>query len=648
MVIRLSHGVNSPRPIRPRLWISTETVLPVRSRLACSVASRSILTPETDLFLTCVGKQFTAPSYEIWTALRTSVPLDDGTAYFQLSRTGDLPPGSGMVSFSDLNRDGTIDLVFGNCDDKDCYINIVYNRQVGLCTLADQTWEWPWNWDWNWRHWSPWVDDDESSDSGEEVVKCRDPQRLCLPDRNFTLDLDRLTRHGGGTGSRRDRRIPVSQILGPGWMLLLSDTSVLPSLPISFSVGDYNKDGYPDLLVTAAKEFQGGSVAVLLENVACGQAGLGVAGCGPGRGGGDDWKEERTFVKAPQSELLQSIPNVVGVSFVDLDEDGTLDMMLQTVEVVDHGAARPPTVRRRPTFIQNNLFFDSFFLKLSMLNGACDGECEPHNKSVSPFKPWGVNYAGASYKFTVLDTNGVRRAQAAAQYSHTGYGSLVHPNTYLGLGRTNNYVELIQMGSSRRVQGKEAKHRSRPEAEKRNSTQAPLEGRQIAFSAEGELWARDRKTQEREAAEEAALVMSMEGVIPNSLVFINPWQPPAVTIPSPITWGKEMYLRPGDWIAWVTVVLGVFLLILAGIVLLLHYHEKVRSFYTNPNTARPILTCPLRSVKTRRSAKRPCTPSTLMLFSISGLCFCSYPITLSVRCCPSYMCQTVVHLLRMN
>lgn len=539
----------------------------------------------TDLFLTCLGKQFMAPSYEIWTARRTSVSFENNdTAYFQRSRTGDLPAGSGMVSFADLNRDGTIDLVFGNCDEKECYINIVYNRQVGLCTLADQQWAWPWNWDWNWRHWLPFNSQpaEDLSDSTDEELRCRDPQRLCRPDPQFALDLDRLTRNGGGTGSRRDRRIPISQILGPGWMLLLSDTSVLPSLPISFSVGDYNKDGYPDLLITAKKEFQGGSVAVLLENVACGQAGLGVAGCGPGRGGGDDWKEERTFIPAPQSEILSQVQNVVGVSFVDLDEDGTLDLMLQTVEIVEHGAARPPTVRRRPTFVQNNLFFDSFFLKLSMLNGACDGECEPRNKSLQPFKPWGVNYAGASYKFTVLDTNGIRRAQAATQYSQTGYGSLVHPNSYLGLGRTNNYVESIQMGSSRRLQPQpRGRHHTRFDADRRANNTADtssLHARQIAFSADDdkELWVRDRKAQEREANEEASLIMSMEGVIPNSLVFINPWDPPGTAVPSPITWGKEMYLRPGDWIAWVTVVLGVFLLMLAGIVLLLHFHEKVR------------------------------------------------------------------------
>lgn len=59
--------------------------------------------------------------------------------------------------------------------------------------------------------------------------------------------------------------------------------------------------------------------------------------------------------------------------------------------------------------MQNNYFHDAFFLKALTLNGACVGWCEP--KGAPRFKPWGVNYAGASYKFTVLDTNGVRRAQ---------------------------------------------------------------------------------------------------------------------------------------------------------------------------------------------------------------------------------------------
>lgn len=60
----------------------------------------------------------------------------------------------------------------------------------------------------------------------------------------------------------------------------------------------------------------------------------------------------------------------------------------------------------------------------------------------------------------------------------------------------------------------------------------------------------------------------MEGVIPNSKVVIIP----------PVdgdTWRKELYLRPGEWIPWVTLTVVIATVILAIIVFVLHLHEKV-------------------------------------------------------------------------
>jgi integrin alpha FG-GAP repeat containing protein 1 len=72
-------------------------------------------------------------------------------------------------------------------------------------------------------------------------------------------------------------------------------------------------------------------------------------------------------------------------------------------------------------------------------------------------QPLGVSYSGASYKFTVLDTLGRRVAQQckpsdpegmpradylAAQLPQVGYHALNTPYSFIGLGRTNNYVEV--------------------------------------------------------------------------------------------------------------------------------------------------------------------------------------------------------------
>ena len=98
------------------------------------------------------------------------------------------------------------------------------------------------------------------------------------------------------------------------------------------------------------------------------------------------------------------------------------------------------------------------------------------------------------------------------------YQSLLTPYVYFGLGRTNNYIENLFVGST--------KHTDQH-------------------------------------------YINMEGVIPNSKVVIIP----------PVEgdmWKRELYLRPGEWIPWVTLTVVASLIILAIIVLVLHLNEKVR------------------------------------------------------------------------
>lgn len=117
----------------------------------------------------------------------------------------------------------------------------------------------------------------------------------------------------------------------------------------------------------------------------------------------------------------------------------------------------------------------------------------------------------------MLDTSGKRSAAEVGQLPQTSYQSLLTPYSYFGLGRTNNYIENLFVGSTKHT---------------------------------GEHF------------------IDMEGVIPNSKVVIIP----------PVegdTWRKELYLRPGEWIPWVTLTVVIATVILAIIVFVLHLHEKV-------------------------------------------------------------------------
>jgi integrin alpha FG-GAP repeat containing protein 1 len=104
------------------------------------------------------------------------------------------------------------------------------------------------------------------------------------------------------------------------------------------------------------------------------------------------------------------------------------------------------------------------------------------------------------------------------QLPQVGYQALLTPYSYFGLGRTNNYIENLFVGST--------KH-----------------------------------TEEH--------YINMEGVIPNSKVVIIP------PIEAGGSWRKELYLRPGEWIPWVTLTMVVTTIILAITVFVLHMNEKV-------------------------------------------------------------------------
>lgn len=85
-----------------------------------------------------------------------------------------LPPNTQTISLADVDRDGTIDLVFTTCSSvsqssglgSDCHINIAYNKQLGLCK--------------------------STTDSGVKkgVRVCRPPDDLCTPDPDFKFDFE--------------------------------------------------------------------------------------------------------------------------------------------------------------------------------------------------------------------------------------------------------------------------------------------------------------------------------------------------------------------------------------------------------------------------------------------------------------------------
>ncbi|KIY68406.1 hypothetical protein CYLTODRAFT_374377 [Cylindrobasidium torrendii FP15055 ss-10] len=405
-----------------------------------------------DVFLVCDngwGKR----SFQIWTNQK-----DKG---FKLSQTGSLPDGVQAISFADINRDGTIDMVFPTCSSvnsrtglgTNCFINIVYNNQLPLCATATEP------------------------TMAKGKLKCRSPNDLCLADPNFKFDMGNIV------------RFPVSDLVGQA-QLLVQDTTLSPPVPLPIKLGDANLDGFTDFLFIA------GGTPRLAYSVNCGK---GVAGCTKDGKGARGWE-----VESKGMEALDDVKDARNVAFMDMDEDGTLDVMVQRKG------------NQKILFVQNNFYYDAFFLKAIVLNGACNnGGCYGPNDTA--YDPFGVSYSGASYKYTLLDTTGRRAAAQIGQLPQTSYQSLQTPYSFFGLGRTNNYIENLFIGSTVHL----TEH-----------------------------------------------FINIEGVIPNSKVVILP------SAKEGEIWKRELFLRPGKWIPWVTVTVVVGMALLAIIVFILHLSEK--------------------------------------------------------------------------
>ncbi|KAJ3021428.1 hypothetical protein HKX48_008522 [Thoreauomyces humboldtii] len=138
-------------------------------------------------------------------------------------------------------------------------------------------------------------------------------------------------------------------------------------------------------------------------------------------------------------------------------------------------------------------------------------------------QPYGVNYVGASFKYTVLDTAGKRRATQAAQLPQSTYFSLQTPYALFGLGRTNNYIEDLFVGVTRRK-------------------------------------------------EKISHVAAYQGVIPNSQLVVIPYESDAAA--DTTSWTLELYINPSSASKSVMLVLLTSLVVLSSVVAALHWTEK--------------------------------------------------------------------------
>ncbi|XP_015175044.1 PREDICTED: T-cell immunomodulatory protein [Polistes dominula] len=191
---------------------------------------------------------------------------------------------------------------------------------------------------------------------------------------------------------------------------------------ITLRGGDFNMDGYPDLLATLESTSTKQRQSFLLENVACNSCN------GFNRTFDIRWQALNPFY----NETVMAV-------FYDFYQDGILDVILVELDKINK-------VYRTAAF-KNSLDYDANFVKVMVLTG--------RNNSMYPISPgslgkkkrtYGTNLPGPSIAYKTTTQDGYPRNAIAAQLSQSAYFSLNLPYTTFGLGRTPNFVDSLTIG----------------------------------------------------------------------------------------------------------------------------------------------------------------------------------------------------------
>lgn len=165
---------------------------------------------------------------------------------------------------------------------------------------------------------------------------------------------------------------------------------------------DVNSDSYPDFIVTLYNKNNFTQKFLIFFNteILINKKGTGV----------------RTY-SVNSTYTNPSINNVIYASFFDTDEDGKLDVILVYKE---------STNLYNTIGLFNTNVYDCFYLKSLILNG---------NKIKFS------NKIGVNLRYVCADVDGTRRMDLANQAVQLNAISLNLPYAYIGVGRSNNYIE---------------------------------------------------------------------------------------------------------------------------------------------------------------------------------------------------------------
>lgn len=222
----------------------------------------------------------------------------------------------------------------------------------------------------------------------------------------------------------RDLHVNFKDTQGNLWGFVVPKNNELYSKVITCRSGDFNMDGYPDLLVTLSPlSNPKRSQTFLLENVPCKVCNKEML---------------RTFEIKWNALVPMGNYNTVAGAFYDFYQDGILDVIL--IEKNEKGNYRPLAFR-------NTLDYDANFVKVIVLTGLIN----IHNSTaMTPLgkkkRTYGTNLPGPRIVYYTTTQEGDNQHGASAQLPQSAYFALQLPYTIFGLGRTPNFVDSLTVG----------------------------------------------------------------------------------------------------------------------------------------------------------------------------------------------------------
>ena len=195
----------------------------------------------------------------------------------------------------------------------------------------------------------------------------------------------------------------------------------MDDVPGRLRIADVNQDGFTDLVMTLSfKNTTTTTPAYFTRSIIL----LNKES--------DNGKRSLAQVKSSDDSYLAKVVQMAGdsaelLSFMDIDDDGKLDFVLQKKE---QGV---PQVK----ILYNNIVSDNFFIKALSVNSEL-------KKSQNVYNDYTL---GASYRFVVTDMQDNKLVMVGSQRYQSGYMSLQLPFAFIGVGRSNNYVESFYAAS---------------------------------------------------------------------------------------------------------------------------------------------------------------------------------------------------------